>query len=190
MAGNLNFSDIMVKLKNIILVTVIGLAVLFSGCAGTQETKVTETAQPTSIQATATQSPVSQTPAGPYQVQVTEVKTLQDCMGYAGTTQSCSIVNLEIKNNDINSFDANIIKYTIALKDGRTLKKYENEAGLNAQCVRQPGLQFKLNANGAQSVGLCYPTLHKTDNPALNVEVMINGDRKVSTFDLTQYGLN
>ncbi|MGB8217865.1 MAG: hypothetical protein WCE94_11245 [Candidatus Methanoperedens sp.] len=179
----------MVKFKNIILITVIGLTVLFSGCAGTQPTKVSETAQPTSIQATAAQSQVTQTPAGPYQVQVTEVKTLQDCIVYSGTTQTCSIINLEIKNNDINSLDVNIIKNTVALKDGRSFKKYENEAGLNNLCVRQSGLQFKLNANGAQNVGMCYPSLQKTDNPALNIEVMINGQRQDYSFDLTQYGL-
>jgi PBP1b-binding outer membrane lipoprotein LpoB len=179
----------MIKFNNVILITVIGLAVLFSGCAGTQETKVSETAKPTSIQATATQPPVSQTPVGPYQVQVTEVKNLQDCIVYAGTKQSCSIVNLEIKNNNINSLDVSILKNAIALNGGKTLEKYESEAGLNNLCVRQSGLQFKLNANAAQNVGLCYPSLHKTDNPTLNVEVMINGERKESTFDLTKYGL-
>ncbi|MCX9025998.1 MAG: hypothetical protein OIN85_07895 [Candidatus Methanoperedens sp.] len=186
----------MVKLKNVILVTVIGLAVLFSGCAGTQENKVTETANPTpaeqtaAVQTPAGQTPAAGTPAGPYQVQVTEVKNLPDCIVALGTTQSCSIVNLEIKNNDIKSLDVQILKNAIVLKGGNSLQKYESEAGLNAQCVRRPGMEFKLNANAAQNIGLCYPSLHKTDNPTLNVEVMINGDRKVSTFDLTQYGLN
>ncbi len=179
----------MVKLKNVILITVIGLAVLFSGCAGTPQPKISETAQPTSVQATATQSPAAQTPVGPNQVLVTEVKNLPDCIVALGTTQSCSIVNLEIKNNDINSLDVSILTNAIVLKDGRALKKYESEAGLNNQCVRQTGLQFKLNANSAQNVGLCYPSLHKADNPVLNIEVMLNGIRNPARFDLTQYGL-
>ena len=178
----------MVKLKNAILITVIGLAVLLSGCAGPQ-TKVSETAQPTSIKATATQSPVATTPVGPNQVLVTEVKNLPDCIVALGTKQSCSIVNLEIKNNDINSLDVTILKNGIALNGGKLLNKYENEAGLSSQCARQTGLQFKVNANSAQNVGLCYPTLHKTDNPALNVGVMLNRTRKDYTFDLTQYGV-
>lgn len=179
----------MVKFRNIILVTVIGLAVLFSGCAGPQETKVSETNNPTPIQATATQSSVTQTPVGPYQVQVIEVKNLQDCIVALGTTQSCSIVNLEIKNNNINTLDVNILKNGVALGGGKIIKKYESEAGLNAQCVRLSGMEFKLNTNAAQNVGLCYPSLHKTDNPALDIGVMLNGERKDYAFDLTQYGL-
>ncbi len=178
----------MVKLKNVLLITVIGLAVLFSGCAGNQ-TKVSEPAQPTSIRATATQSPVAQTPVGPNQVLVTEVKTLPDCIIALGTTQSCSIVNLEIKNNDINSLDAAIVKNVIVLSGGKTVNKYENEAGLNKQCVSQTGLEFKVNANSAQNVGICYPSLHKADSPVLNIGVMLNGNRTDYTFDLTQYGV-
>jgi PBP1b-binding outer membrane lipoprotein LpoB len=179
----------MVKLKNVILITVIGLAVLFSGCAGTPQPKVSETAQPTSIQATATQSPVTQTPVGPNQVLVTEVKNLPDCIVALGTTQSCSIVNLEIKNNDINSLDASIVKNVIVLSGGKALNKYEKEAGLNSQCVRVTGMEFKVNANSDHNVGICYPSLHKTDNPVLNIGFMLNGDRKDYTFDLTQYGV-
>ncbi len=183
----------MIKFKNVILITVIGLAVLFSGCAGTQETKVSETAKSTPAEQTPTvQTPAGQTPVGqlsPYQVQITEIKSLQDCIVYAGTQQSCSVVNLEIKNNDIKSLDVKILKNAIVLKGGKTLQKYENEAGLSNLCVRQSGMEFKLNSNVAQNVGMCYPSLHKTDNPTLNIEVMINGERKESTFDLTKYGL-
>lgn len=181
----------MIKFKNVILITVIGLAVLFSGCAGTQETKISETANPTPAE----QTPAGQTPAtpagqmSPYQVQITDVKTLQGCIVSAGTQSSCSIVNLEIKNNNIQSLDVKILKNAMVIKGGKTIQKYENEAGLSNLCVRQSAMEFKLNSNMAQNVGLCYPSLHKTDNPTLNIEVMINGDRKESTFDLTKYGL-
>ena len=183
----------MVKFKNVILITVIGLAILFSGCAGTQETKVSETANPTPAEQTsAVQTPASQTPVGqlsPFEVQITEVKTLQGCIVSAGTQSSCSIVNLEIKNNDINSFDVKIIKNALVVKGGKTIQKYENEAGLSNLCVRQAAMEYNLNSNTAQNVGLCYPSLHKTDTPTLNIEAMINGERKDYSFDLTKYGL-
>ncbi|MDO9098757.1 MAG: hypothetical protein Q7U60_11635, partial [Candidatus Methanoperedens sp.] len=101
----------MVKFKNVILITVIGLAVLFSGCVGTQETKVSDTAQatPADIEQTpAAQTPAAQTPVIPYQVQVTEVKTLQDCI-ISTDTKPCSLVNLEVKNNNVKSLDFKIL---------------------------------------------------------------------------------
>ncbi len=150
----------MAKSKNVILIAVIGLAVLFSGCVAQNQ-----------------------------QVDVTEVRNLPDCIVALGTTQSCSIVNLEIRNNDMNSLDATILTNAIVLKNGRVIEKYEHEAGLNSQCVRQTGLQFKVNANSARNVGMCYPLLHKTDNPAFKVAVMLNGERKEATFNLTQRGL-
>ncbi len=65
----------MVKFENIMLVTLIGIVVLLSGCTGNQEKNI-ETAQPTSVQTTTVQS-TAQAPAVPYQVQVTEVKTFR-----------------------------------------------------------------------------------------------------------------
>ncbi len=50
----------MIKIKNIMLLTVIGIAVLLSGCVGNQE-------------------------KNSYQVQVTEVKTLKDCIVFGET---------------------------------------------------------------------------------------------------------
>lgn len=185
----------MVKFKNVILITVIGLAVLFSGCSGTQETPVSETAKPTP----AGQSPIAQTPAGqtpaaetpvvPYQVQVTEVKTIQDCIKSA-ETKPCSSVNLEVKNNNLKSLDFKILKEEIIAKSGKQLgDRYDREVGLSNSCVRQPEMEFKLNANTNQNVAMCYPVLHKSDSPMLNVGAMINGERKEYSFDLTKYGL-
>ncbi len=178
--------------KNIIVIAAIGLAVLFAGCTGTQETKISETAKPTAVEQTPVQTTAGQTPAvqaSGYQIQVTEVKTLQDCIVYSGTKQSCSLVNLEVKNNNMRSSDVKILKNSIALNGGKTLEKYENEAGLSNLCVRLTEMEFKLNTNTNQNVGMCYPSLKKSDNPVLNVEVMINGERKEYPFDLTKYGL-
>jgi hypothetical protein len=185
----------MVKFKNIILITVIGLAVLFSGCAGTQETKVTETAKPTpaeqtaAVQTSAAGTPAAQTPVGPYQVQVTEVKTLQDCI-VSGETKPCSLVNLDVKNNNVNSLDFQIITEGMVSSSGKKLgDRYEKEVGLSNLCVRQAGMAFKLNTNTNQNIGMCYPVVHKSDTPVLNIAAMINGERKEYSFDLTQYGL-
>lgn len=50
-------------------------------------------------------------------------------------------------------------------------------------------MEFKLNANTNQNVAMCYPVLHKSDSPMLNVGAMINGERKEYNFDLTKYGV-
>ncbi len=185
----------MIKFKNIILITVIGLAVLFSGCAGTQETKVSETAKPTpaeqtvAVQTSAAETPATQTPVGPYQVQVTEVRTLQDCI-VSGETKPCSLVNLEVKNNNVNSLDFQIITQEMVSSGGKGLgDRYDREAGLSNLCVRQAGLAFKVNTNTNQNVGMCYPVVHKSDTPVLKIAAMINGERKEYSFDLTKYGL-
>ncbi|MFZ2412029.1 MAG: hypothetical protein WAW23_10695 [Candidatus Methanoperedens sp.] len=180
----------MVKFKNVILITVIGLAVLFSGCAGTQETQVSETAKPTPVaQTPSAQTPAAETPVVPYQVQVTEVKTIQDCIKSA-ETKPCSSVNLEVKNNNLKSLDFKIIKEEIVAKSGKQLgNRYDREVGLSNLCVRQSGMEFKLNTNTNQNIAMCYPVVHKSDSPTLNVAAMINGERKEYSFDLTKYGL-
>ncbi|MCZ7385660.1 MAG: hypothetical protein O8C63_13075 [Candidatus Methanoperedens sp.] len=185
----------MIKFKNIILITVIGLAVLFSGCAGTQETKVSETAKPTPaeqtsavVQTSAAETPAA-TPVGPYQVQVTEVRTLQDCI-VSGETKPCSLVNLEVKNNNVNSLDFQIITEEMVSSGGKLLgDRYDRDVGLSNLCVRQAGLAFKLNTNANQNVGMCYPVVHKSDTPMLKIAAMINGERKEYSFDLTKYGV-
>lgn len=178
----------MVKFKNSILITVIGLVVLFSGCTGNQVSKIAETAQPTPVQTTVIQSTSSQ-PAAPFQVQITETSTLQDCIISSGT-KPCLLINLEVKNNDVKSLDFKIIKEEIDSTSGKKLAvRYDREVGLSNSCVRQSGLEFKVNANAYQNVAMCYPIVHKSDNPELNVAAYINGERKEYKFDLTKYGL-
>ncbi len=176
--------------KNIIVIAAIGLAVLFAGCAGTQETKIAETAQPTPAEQTPVQTTVGPTPAvqtSGYQL-LLEVKTLQDCI-VSGTKQVCSQVNLDVKNNNPQSLDVAMVKNTLVLKDGRSLNMYNSEGGLSSACVRKTGLQFKLSANTNQNLAMCYPLVHKSDTPTLNIGVMMNGERKDYSFDLTTYGL-
>ena len=179
----------MVKFKNIMLIAVIGIAVLISGCTGNQESKIAEPTQPTPFQVTAAQPTAAETPVGPYQIQVTEVKTLQDCIK-SGETKPCSLVNLEVKNNNVKSLDFKIIKEEIISKSGKQLgDRHDREVGLSNLCVRQSGMEFKLNTNTYQNIAMCYPVVHKSDTPTLSVAAMINGERKEYTFDLTKYGL-
>lgn len=175
--------------KNSVLFAFIAVVVFFSGCTGNQETRIAENAPSTPVQTTVIQPDASETPAVPYQVQVTEIKTLKDCIVSGGTTP-CSIINLEVKNNNIKNLDFKILKEEIVSKGGKQLgNRYDREVGLSNSCVRQSGMEFKLNANAYQNVALCYPVVHKSDAPALNVAALINGERKEYKFDLIKYGL-
>jgi len=180
----------MVKIKNVMLITVIGIVVLLSGCTGNQEKNIAETAQPTPVQTTAVQSNGAQTPAVPYQVQVTEVKNLQDCIVEAGTTP-CLLVNLNVKNNDVKPLRFQIVKNELISDSGKKLgDRYDKNVGLSNLCVRMSGLDFIVDANTDKNVGVCYPIVNKKDNPTLNVGAMINNERKEYAFDLTKYGLS
>jgi hypothetical protein len=184
----------MVKIKNIMLITVIGIVVLFSGCTGNQDKNIAETAQSTPVQktivqTTAVQSNGAQTPAVPYQVQVTEVKNIQDCIISGGTTP-CLLVNLNVKNNDAKTLRVQIVKDELVAISGRTLgTRFDKNVGLSNLCVRLAGMDFIVEANADKNVGLCYPIVNKNDNPTLNVGAMMNDQRKDFGFDLIKYGL-
>jgi hypothetical protein len=132
---NLNHDFIMVKIKNVMLITVIGIVVLLSGCTGNQEKNIIETAQSTPVQSppvqtTAVQSNGAQTPAVPYQVQVTEVKNLQACIVEAGTTP-CLLFNLNVKNNEVKPLRFQIVKNELISDGGKKLgDRYDKNVGL------------------------------------------------------------
>jgi hypothetical protein len=184
----------MVKNKNLMLITVIGIIVLLSGCTGNQERIIVETAQSTPVQKTPVQTtPVqsngAQTPAVPYQVQVTEVKNLQDCIISIETTP-CLLVNLHIKNNEVTSLRVQIIKDELVAMSGKKLgTRYDTNVGLNKLCVRLAGMDFIVDASTDKNVALCYPVVNKNDDPTLNIGAMINKERKDYAFELTKYGL-
>jgi hypothetical protein len=182
----------MVKFMNIALVAVIGIVILFSGCTGNQPTKTAETTQQTPVQTTVIQSTAVQTTTDPYTVQVNEVKTLQACIVSTVSTQTtpCSLINLEIRNNNIQNPDFKIVMDSVVSKSGKNLgERYDKQVGLSNSCVRQSGMDLKLNVNSYQNVGICYPIIHKSDEPTLNIAIMINGERKDYKFDLLKYGL-
>jgi hypothetical protein len=182
---------IMIKSKNIILITVIGILVIFSGCTGGQEKKVTETAPPTPaqtpVQTTIVQTTTPQALQDSYQVQVTEVRTLSDCIKspYSSEVTPCTLINLQVKNNNVNKLDFEIVKEEVIAKYSRVLPgKYDKEVGLNDQCTRQAGMKFVLTENTQKIVGLCHPTINNADEPVLNVMAMINGVRQEYKFSL------
>ncbi len=183
----------MVKFKNAIFIMAIGLLVLFSGCTGTQPGKVSETAAPPPAVQTPVQTPIPTSVQAPavetsgYQISL-EVKTLADCI-VSGTTQPCTQVNMDIKNNNPQTLDVAVVKNTLGLKDGTTPSMYDTVGGLSTTCVRKTGLQFKLNANEDRNLAMCYPLVHQSDAPKLNLGVMLNGVRNDYSFDLTQFGL-
>lgn len=180
----------MVKIKNVMLITIIGIVVLLSGCTGNQDKNIAEIAQSTPVQTTAVQSNGAQTPAVPYQVQITEVKNLQDCIVSAGTTP-CLLVNLQVKNNNAKSLRFQIVKEELVSDDGKKLgTRYDKNVGLSNLCVRMSGMDFIVDANTDKNIGICYPIVNKKDNPTLNVGAMINDQRKDYAFDLTKYGLS
>ncbi|MDP2840774.1 MAG: hypothetical protein Q8O17_00665 [Candidatus Methanoperedens sp.] len=183
----------MIKLKNILLIAVIVSIVIFSGCTGGQEKKVTETAPPTPAQTTPVQTTIVQTttpqaPQGPYQVQVTEVRTLSDCIKSPGSSEvkPCTLIDLQVKNNNVKSLDFKLVKEEVIAKNSRVLPgKYDKEVGLNDLCTHQEGMEFVLTENTQKIVGLCHPTINNADEPTLKVETLINGVRKEYEFDLT-----
>jgi hypothetical protein len=183
---------IMIKSKNIILITVIGILVIFSGCTGGQEKKVTETAPPTPaqtpVQTTIVQTTTPQALQDSYQVQVTEVRTLSDCIKspYSSEVTPCTLIDLQVKNNNVKSLDFKLVKEDIIAKNSKILpKRYDKEVGLNDLCTHQAGMEFVLTENTQRNIGLCHPTINNADEPALKVEALINGVRQEYEFDLT-----
>lgn len=190
----MKYGDVMVKINNIMLITIVGLAIIFSGCTGGQEKNTAGTAQPTPGQTNPVQTTMAQPTAtriaeGPYDVQLTEVRILQDCI-VASETNPCILSNLQVKNNNVKTLDVKLLKYDIIGTSGKLLATpYDREVGLSNLCVRQAGLEFKLNENTINNAGFCFPIVHKADNPTLNIEAMINGERKTYAYDLTKYDI-
>lgn len=176
----------MIQIKNLVLLTIIGLSIMFAGC--TEKTESPEEATP--IQPTIVQTPgqTTQTPAAevpPYQVQVIEAKTVSDCIVSYGQKTACFFVNLEIKNNEQKTYDIKITKDWIATNDARTFERYgAEEVGLLASCERQIGPEFNVNGTSSKNIGLCYHTFKENSDPILNLEMQINKQNQKYKFDL------
>jgi len=184
----LNNSISMAKIEKIVIVAVIGVFVIFSGC-----TENTTNVQSPNVQSTEVQSPNVQSTAfkteAPYTFSVTEIKTIEECIN-SGPIKPCTLINLEVKNNNLRSLDFKIVTEEVISKSGKLLEaRFDREVGLSNLCARQAGMEFKLNANTNQNVALCYPIVYISDTPSLNIGALINGERKEYKFDLIKYGL-
>jgi PBP1b-binding outer membrane lipoprotein LpoB len=178
----------MVKIEKIVIVAVIGVFVIFSGCAEKTTDVQSNYVKPTNVQSTDVQPTALKTEAQ-YTISVTEIKTLQDCIN-SGPIKPCTLINLDVKNNNLKSLDFKIVTEEVISKSGKLLEdRYDRQVGLSNLCVRQAGMEFKLNANTNQNVALCYPVVHISDAPSLNIGALINGERKDYKFDLIKYGL-
>ncbi len=93
--------------------------------------------------------------------------------------------------NNVTSLNFQIVRdELVSPESGKHLGiRYDREFGLSNLCVRQSGMAFILDANTDKNVALCYPIVHKSDNPTLNVAAMVNNERKEYAFDLIKYGL-
>ena len=187
----------MMKSKMIMLIAVIVSMVIFSGCTGGQEKKVTEISptpvqttpvQTTNLQTTPVQTETTQAPQGPYQLQVTEFRTLSDCIKapYSSEITPCTFINLQVKNNNVKSLDFKLVKEDVVAKNSMILpKRYENNVGLNVLCTPQAGLVFVLTENTQRNIGLCHPTINNAEAPTLKIEALINGIREEYEFKVT-----
>lgn len=190
MKGILVSGVIMIKSKNIILIAVIALMVIFSGCTGTQENKATETAKPTQAQTTPVQTTIVQTTTPqaqqvPYLVQVTEIRTLSDCIKspYSSEVKPCTLINLQVKNNNLDKLDFKLVIEKVMAKNSMELPaKYDKEVGLNVLCTTSAGSDFVLTKNTEKILGLCHQTINNADDPTLIIEAIINGIRQKYEF--------
>lgn len=167
----------------------------FSGCVNSPDKTISENPKPTftdrvdqtpAYQTSATQTPMVTTDVPPFQIQVTEAKTLEDCIIQTGQKQSCFIINLEVKNNIEKSIDFKILKDAVITKSGKEVgDRYDSQVGLSNLCVRPLGLEFKLDAVSSHTIGMCYPPTSKSESPAFKVTVSVNGERKEYSFDVS-----
>lgn len=155
----------MIKMKKIILIAFIGLVVILSGCIGGQDAQ-----------------------QGPYQVQITQVGTLSDCIKQPGSSEikACTLINLEVKNNNVKSLDFKLVNEEVVVKTSRVLPdRYDKEVGLNDLCTHQAGMEFILTQNTQRNIGLCYPTINFAEEPTLKIETLINLVRHEYKFVLS-----
>ena len=178
----------MFQIKNIVIITIIGLSLLISGCTDKTDTKTQEETAP--IQTAVAQNTISQTPTGetpsaevlPYQVLIIEKKTLKDCIVAYGQKTDCYFINLEIKNNEKKALSVTITKDYISTKTTKTFDRYVKEVGLSKSCFVQLGLES--NETASRNIGMCYPVVSEKDDPVLNLEMIINKKNEKYTFDL------
>ena len=124
-----------------------------------------------------------------YEINITEAIILKDCFDISLNAKSpCLLVNLDFKNNQSDSITFELTGRTIVTKDGKQFDKYGgiyNTKQLNGLCDTENF--FKLFPNANKKVGICFPTVSKTDAPVMYLGVTANGKQKELNFDLDSY---
>lgn len=124
-----------------------------------------------------------------YDINLSKATILKDCFDISLDAKSpCTLVNLDIKNNQNDSITFEITGRTIITKDGKQLDKYGglyNTKQLNSQCDTENF--FKLFPNANKKTGICFPAVSKNDDPVMHIGVKANGKEKEYNFDLASY---
>lgn len=145
-----------------------------------------------------------------YGLWIKEVKYIHDCVevSFGKTYVPCLFINLEITNNQKESFYFAMDKGVIVTKDGKQYYKY----GLLGEFYSSSRLSYKpcvdsfrdlfvggdsLFPSARRDIGLCFPLVSVNDNPKFYVGVVIGedigvvgtgrGQAKEHSFDLTNY---
>jgi hypothetical protein len=128
-------------------------------------------------------------PPPDYELQVTEVKYLKDCIQVSiDKRDSCILVNLEMRNNHSERIDFEMMGKAIVTKDGRQLERYGglyNTKELNGLC--DTDVYYKVFPGARTVTGMCFPMVGKGDEPVLYIKMSANGKWKEHNFDLTPY---
>ncbi|MCX9010138.1 MAG: hypothetical protein OIN66_03345 [Candidatus Methanoperedens sp.] len=128
-------------------------------------------------------------PPPDYELQVTEVRYLKDCIEMTiDTKESCLLVNLEMVNNHSERIDFEMIGKAIVTKDGRQLERYGglyNTKDLSGLC--DTDVLYKVFPKARTVTGMCFPLVGRSDEPVLHVKMSANGKWKEHSFDLMPY---
>ena len=128
-------------------------------------------------------------PPPDYELQVTEVKYLKDCIQVSiDKRDSCILVNLEMKKNYSERIDFEIMGKAVVTKDGRQLERYGglyNTKELNGLC--DTDVYYKVFSGARTVTGMCFPIVGKGDEPVLYIKMSANGKWKEHNFNLTPY---
>ncbi len=128
-------------------------------------------------------------PMPDYQLQVTEVKSLKECIQIDfDVKEPCLLVRVDFRNDDNESVMFELQGKNIITKDGRQLEKYGglyNTKQLNGLC--DSITYFKLFPNARKDIGMCFPSVAKDDAPVLYIGVLANGKKKEHRMELISY---
>ncbi|HEX7575376.1 MAG TPA: hypothetical protein VF360_03280 [Candidatus Methanoperedens sp.] len=141
-------------------------------------------------------------------IKITDVKNIENCVTIieiSANTKTkvlpCTLVNLEIKNNQKESNHYLINRAAIVTKDGKQIGNYNIGGSFttrltNNNCDLEPGdfmIGFRLFPDVSKKAGMCFPLVEESDNPKLYIGLTIvksdpeNNIKNEYNFNLTPY---